>query len=234
MERAAGRPLLEARRLGVSRTLARTHAWLHTLDAGALLRALDEEGLDRSAITFDGYLAALERRVRADALAGLRDGMRWLLERRPAPGPRLAICHGDFHPQNLLVADGRVSAVLDWPNVLVAEAEYDVAATRALLTLTPLGLSSVSAAGRPLIALLRPIMVARYLAIYRRARSLDPARLRYYEAASCMRGLVRAAEVRVTPGAAPNPLDASSFADRLAARFARISGVAVALPPRLG
>ncbi|MGH7399274.1 MAG: hypothetical protein ACRELW_17240, partial [Candidatus Rokuibacteriota bacterium] len=63
---------------------------------------------------------------------------------------------------------------------------------------------------------------------------LDPARLRYFEAAGCMRGLVRTAEARATGGAAAaNPLDASSFGDRLASRFAWITGVPVALPPRL-
>jgi hypothetical protein len=47
-----------------------------------------------------------------------------------------------------------------------------------------------------------------------------------------MRGLVRSAETRAVGGAPANALDASSFGERLAARFARVSGVAVALPPR--
>jgi hypothetical protein len=50
-----------------------------------------------------------------------------------------------------------------------------------------------------------------------------------------MRGLVRSAEARVAgAAAAANPLDASSFADRLAVRFARISDVPVALPAPRG
>jgi hypothetical protein len=49
-----------------------------------------------------------------------------------------------------------------------------------------------------------------------------------------MRGLVRAAEARVVEGAVPNPLDASPFGERLAAHFARVSDVPVALPPRRG
>jgi hypothetical protein len=47
-----------------------------------------------------------------------------------------------------------------------------------------------------------------------------------------MRGLVRAAEARRAGD--PNPLDASSFGERLAERFARRSGVAVTLPPARG
>ena len=54
----------------------------------------------------------------------------------------------------------------------------------------------------------------------------------YYEAGACMRGLVRAAEAR--RAGATNPLDTSAFGERLAARFARVSGVSVALPPPRG
>ncbi len=236
MERAPGRPLLDAQRVGMSRVLAQAQTRLHALDADALLRALDEEGraagggFDRHAITYEGYLAALDRRIRQGPLDGLSPGMGWLFEHRPLSGASRAICHGDFHPQNLLVADGRVSAVLDWPNVVVAEPEFDVASTRAILALVPIELWPVPAALRPLAALVRLVLVARYLSAYRRSRPLDPARLRYYETASCMRGLVRAAEARLAGGVA-NPLDASSFADRLAARFTRISGVRVRLPP---
>ena len=237
MERAPGRPLLDDRVLGVSATLAGTQARLHALDAEPVLRALDDEGracgggFDRRAVGYEGYLAALDRRIRRAELTGLAPGLRWLRDRRPAAGPRV-ICHGDFHPQNLLAERGRVTAVLDWPNTLVAEPECDVAATLVILKLTPTEILPVPAALRPLVTALRPIMTARYLARYRRARALDPGRLAYYEAGACMRGLVRAGEARRSGDA--NPLDASSFGERLAARFARRSGVPVALPPSRG
>ncbi|HWP76227.1 MAG TPA: phosphotransferase, partial [Methylomirabilota bacterium] len=237
MERATGRPLLDDRVLGVSATLASAQARLHALDAEPVLRALDDEGraagggFDRSVVGYEGYLAALDRRIRRAELTGLAPGVRWLRDRGPAAGPRV-ICHGDFHPQNLLAERGRVTAVLDWPNTLVAEPECDVAATLVILRLTPIEVLPVPAALRPLVALLRPLMTARYLARYRRARALDPGRLAYYEAGACMRGLVRAAEARRSGDT--NPLDASSFGERLAARFARLTGVPVALPPSRG
>jgi aminoglycoside phosphotransferase (APT) family kinase protein len=237
MERATGRPLLDDHLRGVSATLADAQARLHALDPEPLLRALDDEGraagggFDRGAIGYEGHLAALDGRIHRAGLPGLGPGLRWLRDRRPAGGPTV-ICHGDFHPQNLLVEGGRVTAVLDWPNALVAEPECDVAATLVILRLTPIELFPVPAVMRPLVAALRPIMIARYLARYRRARALDAARLRYYEAAACMRGLVRAAEARVA--GATNPLDTSPFGERLAARFARVSGVPVALPPPRG
>jgi aminoglycoside phosphotransferase (APT) family kinase protein len=235
MERAAGRPLLEVRPWGVSAALADAHARLHALDAEVLLRALDDEGraagggFDRRTVALENHLAALERRVQRGSLVGLSPGMRWLLDRRPAGGRRV-ICHGDFHPQNLLAANGRVTAVLDWPNALVAERECDVAVTLVILRLTPIELFPVPVALRPLTAMMRSIMTARYLARYRREHPLEPERLSYHEAAGCMRGLVRAAEARLA--GSDNPLDTSSFGDRLAARFAQVTGVAVSLPPR--
>jgi aminoglycoside phosphotransferase (APT) family kinase protein len=236
MERAPGRPLLEAQRLGVSRLLAEAHARLHALDPEPLLRALDTEGraagcaFDRDAVGYEAHLAALEGRIRRDSLDALSKGMAWLLGRRAPTGARRAICHGDFHPQNLLVENRRLAAVLDWPNLVVAEPEYDVAATRVILRCTPIELAAPPAR-RPVVALLRPIMVARYLAIYRGRAPLDPARVPPYEAAACMRGLVRVAAARAAGGVEVTPLDASSFGERLAARFAAITGVPVTLPP---
>ena len=66
----------------------------------------------------------------------------------------------------------------------------------------------------------------------RRRRPIDPAVLAYYEAASAMRGLVRAAEHRRRRDSAASPLDASAFGEILAAHFARVSGVLPELPPR--
>src|SRR5262249_19435652 len=179
-------------------------------------------------VGFDALLEWFDRRVTRSGLDGLASGVRWLRERRPAPGPR-SICHGDFHPQNLLSEGGRVTAVLDWPNTVVAAEEYDVAATLVILRLVPVAVLPVPAASRPLVAALRALMTARYLATYRRARGIDRDRLPYYEAAACMRGLVRAGEARVAGDR--NPLDASAFGPRLAARRRRGSGGAGALPP---
>ncbi len=122
-----------------------------------------------------------------------------------------------------------MSAVLDWPNTVVTDPEYDVAATLVILRLVPIALLPVPAPLRPVVAAVRALMTARYLAAYRRARGLDRDRLAYYEAAACMRGLVRTGAARVAGDR--NPLDASRFGARLAARFARVSGVAVSLPP---
>jgi aminoglycoside phosphotransferase (APT) family kinase protein len=224
MERMPGRPMLEVRKIGVAAVLARTQLRLHALDADPLLGA---------AMTFDGLLDQFGRRIAALPLRGLGKALDWLTAHRHVEPTRPVICHGDFHPQNILMEHGVVTGVIDWPNALVADPAYDVATTRVLLGLVPLELSTLPALARVLVSAARPLLLARYLAGYRRGRPIDDPVLGYYEAAACMRQLIRIGEQRLiaaAAGHAPGPLDASSFGDRLCARFARISGVAPALP----
>jgi aminoglycoside phosphotransferase (APT) family kinase protein len=153
MERLAGQPLLDARWLGVVPVLVEMQLRLHGLDAEVLLQALDREGradsrtggppISREVVTFEGHLARLEQRVARASPHGLEKAVAWLAEHRPTVERRRVICHGDFHPQNLLVAHGRVTGVLDWPNVIVTDAEFDVASTLVILGLVPLALLGV-------------------------------------------------------------------------------------------
>src|SRR3989454_11587379 len=94
------------------------------------------------------------------------------------------------------------------------------------------GLLGVPPALCGLVEIARRILVARYLHGYRRRQPLDAARLAYHEALACMRGLVRTAEARLAPTGESglNPLDGSLFGERLAARFARLTGVTPRLP----
>ncbi len=209
MERAPGRPMLEVRRLGIAGVLARTQLRLHDLDARPLLSTVSQEGIGEMP-SFDSMLADLDRRVTRRPVEGLVQPMRWLLSHGPPEPDRRAICHGDFHPQNVLMS-GRV-----------------------ILSCAPIEMAAVPAAARLLARMMRPVLLARHLAGYQRRRKLDRTTLAYYEAASCMRGLVRVAEARLGPAGgatALNPLDASSFGERLAVRFARITGIGAALPP---
>jgi aminoglycoside phosphotransferase (APT) family kinase protein len=240
MERLPGKALTEAGLTTIGRVLVEMQSRLHALDADVLLRALEREdrastasgglSLDPGMMTFGGHLARLERLVARGSLDGLGAGMAWLVARRPPEPDRRVICHGDFHPHNILVSGSAVTGVIDWPNAIVADAAYDVASTRTILSLTPLGVLGAPAALRWLIRGLRPVMVKRYLAGYRRSRPLDSSALAYYEAFCCMRLLVRTAENRLRPGAL-TPLDASSFGEALAARFAQITGISAILPP---
>ncbi len=56
-----------------------------------------------------------------------------------ARGPDiLALLHLDFHPMNVLVADGRISAVLDWANARIGDPRADLARTTSILHFAPL------------------------------------------------------------------------------------------------
>jgi aminoglycoside phosphotransferase (APT) family kinase protein len=221
MERLPGTPLIAARPLGMDRPLLDAQRRLHALDPAPLVRALGDT------VTFDGYLAELARRAARAGLDGLGGLLGWLRQRRPQPAAPPVICHGDLHPQNVLVQDGRVSGVLDWPNTVVADAAFDVASTRNILRLVPAGLASLPVALRWLARLGQPILAARYLAGYRRQHPLDPDQLAYYEVAAGLRALVRAGERRGGPA---SELDRSPYADRLLAHARRVTGLAASLP----
>ena len=220
MERAPGVPLL-SRVVGMGGTLAEAQARLHALDPAPLRGTLP---------VLDDYLEGGGRRVAAASLAGLAPLLPWLRAHRPPPAA-VVVCHGDFHPQNVLVDGATVSAVLDWPNALLAEPAFDVAATLNILRHVPAGLA-VPGPLRWLAAGAQRLLAARYLASYRRRRPLDPARLAYYEVATALRTLVRAGAVLAGGPGAPPPsaLDRSRYAARLLARARRITGLALSLP----
>src|SRR5262245_8691806 len=233
MERARGRPMLAERRIGVAGALVDTQARLHALDAEPFLRAMDAAG-GREPAMFNALLAQLAGRVTGHAHDGLRAAVDWLLAHRPPEPARPAICHGDFHPLNVLMSGREVTAVIDWPNAVVADPAYDVAATKVILAFVPISLMPVSAPARAVIQVARLVMVRRYMAAMRRRRRMAPGMLAYYEAVACMRHLVRVWGARLASSGrnAPlDPLDASSFGERLRDRFARITGVRPVLPP---
>jgi aminoglycoside phosphotransferase (APT) family kinase protein len=233
MERLPGRVLVDAQRVGMAGVLVDAQLRLHALKAGPLFAALDQEpgSGGHATVELEGYLRSLEYRAGRAKLDGLKPVLSWLRSHRPSPGP-LVICHGDFHPRNLLVAAGRLTGVVDWPNTIVADAEFDVASTLNILRFVPADLAAPSKATRVLAAVARPILVARYLRGYRRRRRrrLDPDRLAYYEVATAMRALVQTGEARVGRGRALGALERSDYATRLAARAQQLTGVAVALP----
>lgn len=222
MERLPGRPLLEARAVRMGAVLADVQLRLHALDPAPLARVLGH------AVTLDGYFDALAGRVQRGGLGGLTPLLGWLRAHRPAEDA-LAICHGDFHPQNVLAERGGVTAVLDWPNALIADPAFDVASTLNILRFVPAGLTSMPRPLRELARVFQPLLARRYLARYRRRRAIDDARLAYYQTAAALRALVRAAESRRGVGGAPSALDASPYAARLFEHVRRVTGVALSL-----
>ena len=233
MQRVAGQPMPKVSIGAVASVLAGLQARLHDLDAVAFLRTVTREGLEPKRLTFDAHLAQLTERSTRGGLGGLAPGLEWLARRRPPrPEPR-AVCHGDFHPYNVLMVDGRVTGVLDWPHAIVADPAFDVATTLVILKLVPMELAGLSAPLRWLANAARPLLVGGYLRHYRRRRPLDRGKLAYYEAAACMKALVRAGELRGDPsGETPsNVLFGSAYTARALTRFRALTGITPTLPP---
>jgi aminoglycoside phosphotransferase (APT) family kinase protein len=116
-----GRSLLDAIRAepqrfwSLARAYGEMHARLHAAPAPAELVVPG-----RSWIDWEGS---------ADAALGAR-------LRAVSTGPS-SILHFDFHPLNLLIAEGRVTGVIDWANVDIGDRRADLARTVTILRLAP-------------------------------------------------------------------------------------------------
>ena len=203
--------------------LAKTMAQLHALDPGMV------SGL-RDAASVATVLAELAERIQPLGLDGFVAALAWLYEHQPVERRRV-ICHGDLHPFNLVIVNGRASALLDWTNAVLADPAFDVAYTSQLLALWP-----VAVPGLPR-RLLKPIAgrlaASRFLAEYRRRARVEPASGQWYEALHTLRLLTRVARWRTgitrPPRARNHPwqLAASDAANA----FQRHTGIRIELPP---
>ena len=183
MQLLPGEPMLNAPLETVPGLLGRTHAALHDIDPAPFLDALRKRAFDERRYRLAGRLEGLQRR--AAAHPWLHAAVDWLVGHAPPEPERLSICHGDFHPLNLLVQDGRVTGVLDWPGFMIADPVSDVATTIVLGTISAkhvLGLTASEAFVEP------------YLAAYRSRRPLDLTHLDYHRARRCISALLEGAE----------------------------------------
>jgi aminoglycoside phosphotransferase (APT) family kinase protein len=179
MELLVGEPMMNAPFETIPGLLGQTHAALHDIDPEPLLHSLRERGWDERRYRLAGRLESL--RERANKFPWLCDAVGWLMDHRPPESESLSICHGDFHPLNILVQDGRVTGVLDWAGFMVADPIVDVATTVVLTTISAKHLLSLAE---------WEIAVKMYLDAYRAHRSLDLQYLDYYRARRCAIALV--------------------------------------------
>jgi aminoglycoside phosphotransferase (APT) family kinase protein len=145
--------------LGVAGSLGRAQARMHKQSAPASLPELAKELAERieSAKELPPALAA-------QALGRLR---------ALPPGDRL--CHGDYHPQNVL-GTLKSPVIIDWGDASRGSPVADVARTLFLLRAAELP-PDTSASMRALTAVGRGLLARRYLAVYRRQSNEDLARL---------------------------------------------------------
>lgn len=96
------------------------------------------------------------------------------------------VCHGDFHPGNVLVAPGGSALhVIDWTNVGVGDRHGDIAWT--LLWFEIAAAVAPRSAGRVLMRVLRRGLQRAYLTGYRRVLPVDRERVRLWRPVSLLR-----------------------------------------------
>ena len=132
-------------------------------------------------------------------LDGLRPGLEWLRSHRPAEPERYAICHGDFFGANVLERSGRVTGIIDWNLVTVADPAFDVGGQIAAYEMSPVP--------GPRVVQLAATGFGRLLAggfrrAYGRFRTIGDENARYYAVMRAFTELTfklgSAAEVRAT------------------------------------
>lgn len=172
IERAPGVMALDAAKRApwtFGRTITRLAALQTTL------HQLDPAGFPECIGVVDRRLT-LPRRV-ADALD--HQALQRALERvepvvvraRDAPP---AVCHGDFHPLNVIV-DGDAAAVIDWSDAGVGDRHGDLARTLLLFELAAVAASSRTE--RAMLGFLGPRLRGRYERAYRQQLPVDDGRL---------------------------------------------------------
>ncbi|MGE5150996.1 MAG: phosphotransferase family protein, partial [Rhodospirillaceae bacterium] len=186
MERLAGEPMWSgaaeagsAAMLAMPRQLAELHVRLHRVSGEALRDSARALGIDPAVMGVPADVERLHRRIVREGLTALVPAADWLVANVPAPVQAEVICHGDFHPLNIMMDGGRVSGVIDWANVVLGEPAYDIAAVRTIAFYVDLG---IPAWARGATNLARRLMVQRYMSLYRAAAPFQTRNLAYYEA----------------------------------------------------
>jgi len=200
MDRAAGRPALSGLDGGLAADvvlrvlrqvpglLAGSMARLHALDPDLVRGELMQ--VREASATVPGMISVLAQSAAESGRQDLVRAARWLTDHPPAPAPEV-ICHGDFHPFNLL-ADGERVTVLDWSNALLAPRAYDVAFTSLLLSEPPLRMAGWQ---RRLLKPVGQLAAHRFVRAYQRrtGSAVQVGELRWYRAVVCLRVLVEVA-----------------------------------------
>ena len=99
-------------------------------------------------------------------------------------GPAV-VCHGDFHPLNVIV-DGPSSSVIDWTDAGLGPREADVARTLLLFHLA--AIAADGAVERAALRIAGPRLARRYRRAYAAGVGLDPALLRRWELLHAVHG----------------------------------------------
>jgi aminoglycoside phosphotransferase (APT) family kinase protein len=238
MDRAVGRPLLSDLSLGralpmlpalftkMPALFGQTLAQLHALDPEPAREALAAAGVRDEVEGVEPYVRGLEASDAVDSVAGFAAAVGWL-DAHMRPDGRRVICHGDFHPLNLLTVGLELQAVIDWTGGRIADPAYDVGFTAVLLAQAPL---DVPRPARPAVAALGRWLARRFKAEYRAHARVDDATVRWYEVLQAVRMLDEVARGRLRGGLENPSHPFETMAAGLVRHVAGTTGITIELP----
>jgi aminoglycoside phosphotransferase (APT) family kinase protein len=190
MDYLPGKPMVMASMESVPVLLGKNHALLHQIDPAPLAKAIHAAGIDQS-VLFVGYRFESFKK-RASEFPWLDPVVEWLVNNRPAEPAKLSICHGDYHPLNILVENDEVIGVLDWSGFLIGDPAIDIGNTIVLITIPfkhvapTLGFDFSNVDFQDVAEI--------YLQAYQSEKSLDRTHLDYYRVNRCANALMEGAQ----------------------------------------
>jgi len=185
MEFMLGQPMTNLPVNIMPEMLAKAHLHLHSIDVDSVRNALEVAGIHQYRYSIENRLGWLVEGIESPGFEWLQPGLRWIIENRPEDPDRLVVCHGDFHPINILTKDGEVSGVVDWSCFLVCDPAYDIGIAKVLVTV----------AGSFLFPEVDWVpFINHYYDHYQRECPVDHVRVEYFEAFRCLVALFEGAE----------------------------------------
>lgn len=109
---------------------AKTQAKLHKVDGNKVMDKIVKLGHTPDSISFKGHLHWILNR--ANKYSQVKELFQWLQDNKPDDPESLSVVHGDFHPMNLMVKEGKVLGVLDWSGFHIGDPMTDLGWTLGL------------------------------------------------------------------------------------------------------
>ena len=125
--------------------IAKLQEGIHKLDTTKLRKRLDDVAGGSDHMKPTRMIGDITGIAEATQLPDLLELNQWLITNYPEQPENPSICHGDLHPNNILVDDGKVTGIIDWATTMFTHPEYDIAVTRTILSIGPPGDIGVSA-----------------------------------------------------------------------------------------
>ena len=178
MPRVEGQPMLE---LAMSSPLTVGRLLRQMADLQVALHALPATDcpLESGAPLVERKLVELRDDATGDT--DQARALEWLEQHKATVATEeVVLCHGDFHPLNILVDESDTATVLDWSDAVLGDRHYDVARSTLIFWIAPI--IAESTLERVALRAARGYLQWQYLRSYRRLHPIDDRRLGYWKA----------------------------------------------------